>query len=261
MRRRFGAWIDAAVLPVKLFQPHRSAVIFMFHSISGNAPSMIRSEPAPSHSPQLFEDFVTWLSARARTVTIEGLLQEIGDGTARFSQPTAALTFDDGYRDNYTTAWPILRRHGCTATVFVTTGFIDSPCALSEDMIREMHSDGIGFGSHTVSHPHLTRLPPQQALRELRASRERMEEILGRKCAAIAYPFGDHDRRIHALAREAGYKSGLSAAVIHGLNDLFSLPRVQLSHRNSGLSFAIRLYGAQSWRKCLHPAARDAIAE
>jgi len=253
IRQRLGAWIDVAALPFKLGSDAPSPVILMFHSISDNPPSVIRSVPAPTHRLSVFHDFVQWLAPRARTVTIEQLVREIQAGT-RNDAPTLALTFDDGYRDNYTIAYPILQRYGCTATVFVTTQLIGGSYSLTSDMIREMHAAGIGFGSHTVTHPALTQLSSDIVELELQQSKERLEDILQSECVSLSYPFGDHDHRIEALARNAGYHCALSAAVIHRLDELFRMPRAQLRDWSSSVNFAIALHGAQSWRRMLHLA-------
>jgi len=130
------------------------------------------------------------------------------------------ITFDDGYQSTYHTAWPILRRYGFSATVFLVAGLTGKTNAwdveerqeplLSGSEIREMQSGGITFGSHTQSHRALTRIPLEEAARELADSRKILESLLDKPVTTLCYPFAKQNRAIRSLAREAGY----SAAVI-----------------------------------------------
>ena len=150
------------------------------------------------------------------------------------------ITFDDGYRSTYHTAWPILRRYGFSATVFLVASLIGKTNAwdvddrqeplLNESEIREMQSGAITFGSHTQSHRALTRIPLEEAARELADSRRILESLLDRPVTALCYPFAKQNRTIRGLARKAGY----NAAVIGrgGTNrvwtDQYALRRIKV---------------------------------
>jgi peptidoglycan/xylan/chitin deacetylase (PgdA/CDA1 family) len=150
------------------------------------------------------------------------------------------ITFDDGYRSTYHTAWPILRRYGFSATVFLVASLIGKTNAwdvderqeplLNESEIREMQSGAITFGSHTQSHRALTRIPLEEAARELADSRKTLESLLARPVTALCYPFAKQNRTIRGLARKAGY----DAAVIGrgGTNrvwtDQYALRRIKV---------------------------------
>lgn len=141
---------------------------------------------------------------------------------------TVAVTFDDAYRSVLELALPILSRLRLPATVFVPTRFADSgePMAwpgidewlggphedelvpLSWDELCGLADQGWEVGSHTRTHPRLTRLGDGELEYELRGSREDCEAALGRPCPSIAYPYGDHDRRVVAAARDVGYSAG-----------------------------------------------------
>jgi peptidoglycan/xylan/chitin deacetylase (PgdA/CDA1 family) len=150
------------------------------------------------------------------------------------------ITFDDGYRSTYHTAWPMLRRYGFGATVFLVAGLIGKTNAwdvderqeplLNESEILEMHSAGINFGSHTQSHRALTKIPLEEAARELAGSRKMLESLLDRPVTALCYPFAKQNRAVRGLARTAGY----DAAVIGrgGTNrlwtDQYALRRIKV---------------------------------
>jgi peptidoglycan/xylan/chitin deacetylase (PgdA/CDA1 family) len=150
------------------------------------------------------------------------------------------ITFDDGYRSTYHTAWPILRRYGFSATVFLVASLIGKTNAwdveerqeplLSESEIREMQSGAITFGSHTQSHRALTRIPLEEAARELSDSREMLESLLDKPVTTLCYPYAKQNRTIRGLAQKAGY----NAAVIGrgGTNrlwtDQYALRRIKV---------------------------------
>ena len=133
------------------------------------------------------------------------------------------LTFDDGYESVYTGAWPVLRKLGLPATVFLVTGYMgrandwDQPLArgafrhLSWEQAREMAADGlVRFASHGVTHRDLTALDDAALEREFYESRAAITEELGRVPEAFSYPFGRFDARVVTALREAGYTYGIA---------------------------------------------------
>jgi peptidoglycan/xylan/chitin deacetylase (PgdA/CDA1 family) len=117
------------------------------------------------------------------------------------------ITFDDGYRDNYVNASPVLARLGLRATAYVISGRISNgdPTFLTWLQLRRLERRGVEIGSHTVSHRSLTGLSTAQAWTELVRSRRVLERRLGHRIPWLAYPFGAYDGRIEGLARRAGY--------------------------------------------------------
>ena len=148
----------------------------------------------------------------------------------------AAISFDDGLRNNYTTALPILSSYGILATVYVTIGFIDgvSPWIgaksdnrmLSEAEIRELAGAGWELGAHTMSHPDLSMLDYDGCRREIEESKIALEAIGGTRVETFAYPFG----RYGSAAIAAAADSGLIAAVSTGRGswDSYELRRTMI---------------------------------
>jgi peptidoglycan/xylan/chitin deacetylase (PgdA/CDA1 family) len=141
---------------------------------------------------------------------------------------TVAITFDDAYCSVLEQALPIMRRLGLPASVYVPTDWparggpmswpgidhwLGGPherelCCLTWDELGELAQEGWEVGSHTCSHPHLTRMADEQLAAELERSRAACEDGLGRPCDSIAYPYGDVDARVVAAAAAAGYRYG-----------------------------------------------------
>jgi peptidoglycan/xylan/chitin deacetylase (PgdA/CDA1 family) len=129
------------------------------------------------------------------------------------------LTFDDGYRSVQDVAWPILARYGFRATVFVVAGLLGGTNRWDTDECQEplldaaqvgaLHALGMPIGSHTVSHRALRELTDAQVLAEFRESRTTLERLTGAPVRAVCYPYGQQDARIRALARAAGYETGV----------------------------------------------------
>lgn len=156
------------------------------------------------------------------------------------------VTFDDAYK-NVFDAVPILARAQVRATVFACAGYavdgrpLDVPetaraaaenprdmATMNWDELRSLAAQGVEIGSHTVTHPHLTRLADEDLEVELRESRSRLEDELGRPCRFLAYPFGDDDERVYRAAERAGYEGAFSLRGPAKGHDRYAIPRVDI---------------------------------
>jgi len=174
--------------------------ILTFHAVD-HRPSVI------SFLPRVFEHGMALLhDSGYRTLSLVELTDCI---RRRVSIPERSfvITFDDGYRSVYEHAFPVLQRHGMTATVFLTVGTTQQerlPCMegrsmLSWAQIKEMHRAGIAFGAHTLTHPDLTRLPAELLEVEVVGGKRVIEDALGSRVDTFAYPFGRYDNRCREL--------------------------------------------------------------
>jgi len=250
--------------------------------------------------PDSFDAQMRFLSRCYNVMDLSELVERSETGAV--PPKAVAITFDDGYRDNYDYAFPILKKYGLTATVFVATGVtgsanllwhdrvfdafrfatvdrttvlcpeelqltLDSPGSkqasldsalakakalwgesrsrfvdqietalqprtaaqparmLNWDQIREMHQAGIAFGSHTVTHPILSRLPHKELVKELTESKSHLSEHLRSPILAFAYPNGkisDYNEQTKAVLKECGYRGAVTT--VRGFNRPFSDP-------------------------------------
>ena len=141
------------------------------------------------------------------------------------------ITMDDGYRSVYDIAFPILKKYGFTATLFVYTDFVGvSKTAITWSQLRELKEEGFAVGSHTISHADLTNQEDGESepefiarlKKELSGSKTIIDKKLDQNTCWLAYPYGNYDHRVMRLTREAGYK--ISVSVKRGGNSFFANP-------------------------------------
>ena len=209
--------------------------VLVYHSISAPA------EPMPGDidiSPARFEQQLAWLRKTNRVVRLEETL-------ARSSQREIAITFDDGYRDNLTTALPLLEKYNLPMTLFVVAGFVNSEGYLSEDELREISRHPlITIGAHGLWHRHFNRISHDEAQFELTESRRLLAETIERRVDLMAWPYGECTPAVEQLAGECGYRAAWS--VWKGANTTFSRWRVPLGRNDHMLRFIAKssgLYG------------------
>lgn len=191
---------------------------------------------------------------------------------------TVAITFDDAYRSVSAHAQPVLARVGFPATVFVPTDFVDAGQALrwagvdhwadgahageltplSWPELGELGAAGWEIGSHTRSHPRLTTLSDAAIEDELAGSKAACERALGAACVSLAYPYGDVDQRVVALAARAGYETaGTLPATLRPGGPLL-WPRVGVYHADDDRRFATKI-SPLSLRVRSSPAAQPLV--
>lgn len=184
-----------------------------------------------------------------------GSAEQVLSGGGRYLH----VTFDEALR-SVANALPALRRLDVPATIFACSDYAQNgrPLTVAEltheltahpdelstmpwDELLELADEGIEVGSHTVSHPHLTRLGDAELERELRDSRERIEDELRRRCRYLAYPFGEEDDRVRAAARAAGYDAAFALRSDGAPVDLFSFPRLGIWRNDRLLRMAAKV--------------------
>lgn len=195
------------------------------------------------------------------TITSDQLFDYLSSGKKLPDKPIL-ITFDDGYANNYTNAYPILKKYGFTATIFLITDVIgNNPWYMNWDQVREMQQNGFQFGSHTLSHVDLTSVSPEEAELQLVKSREGIEWRLDTQVKYFAYPGGSYNPEIEKLVKQAGYRAAFSVKfgrVVQKDSDLLALERIPIfKSRWTFLDFYVRLNftKAVGWLK----TAKDAI--
>ena len=163
-------------------------------------------------------------------ITPEDLLAFL-DYRQALPKKSVMITMDDGFRSVYKIAYPILKKYGFTATLFVYTDYVGiSDSAVTWEQLRDLKAHGFSIGSHTISHSDLTMKMESETdqnfsariKKELNGSKEIIDRELGQDTYVLAYPFGNYDQRAIECTRQAGYK--LAMSVKRGGNAFFTNP-------------------------------------
>lgn len=272
--------------PLFEFLPKRSAPaipILMYHSISDDRQSNLQPYFRTATPPATFRRHMTYLRVSGySTVTLSEALNLLRSPPMRQScrdtkgnHPMVVLTFDDGFRDFYTNAFPVLDDLGQKATVFLPSdyigkSFITGQKCLDEQEIRELAARGIEFGSHTVTHPQLSRLARPRLIRELEDSKARIEDIVGSEIYLFSYPyrFPEEDRpfirNLRRLLERLGYSAGVTTSIgcARFGDDPFFLARLPINECDDIEFLQAKLDGVYNWMhmaQITYKRLRDAI--
>lgn len=265
------------VLKIKrIFLKGRNGIrVLVYHSICAMPPGGDRIRI--SVPPALFEQQIKYLrKAGYRIISLDELRGFIA-GESKPSGKEIAITFDDGFKDNYAYAFSALKKYGICAAFFLAAAFIGGEgffpwyrvdAAWAKPMgwqeILDMADAGMAIGSHTLSHQNLGELPfgDNGLLREISGSKKMIEEKTGKKVCYFAYPFGCHGSyspKTEEILRRQGYLAAFTN--IYGINhpgdNIFALKRCRVDWNDTQFKFKMKLAGAYDWVDRLKSQAGD----
>jgi peptidoglycan/xylan/chitin deacetylase (PgdA/CDA1 family) len=268
-----------ALATLYLFRPLRKAVcprevrvpILMYHSICASAEERKHPYYRTVTTPDVFALHMKLLqgsgySGMSLTDAVECL-----ETDRNITKRPVAITFDDGYQDFYSDAFPILSNYGFGATVYLPTAYIgEVPRAfkgiecLTWNQVRELRTAGIEFGSHTATHPQLKSLEWTNVECEVRTSKDRIEQELGCAVKSFAYPyaFPETDRSfttgLRGLLEEAGYENGVSTIIgtADRTDDRFFMKRLPMNSCDDAPLFRAKLEGGYDWLHAVQYASK-----
>ncbi len=185
------------------------------------------------------------------TITLQDFMRAV-HGKSSLPDKPIVLTFDDGYRDNYSTMLPILEAHGMTAVVYVITNEIGKENYLTLDELKDMQRRGIEIGSHTADHLPLTTLDEPTRLKQIRDSKIFLEWSGLQTIYSLSYPNGAFNAEIIEILKQTEYLTAVTGEA--GLNTLdtnpYELFRVHIRKPRFGLTeFKLRLFKAKFFAK------------
>lgn len=244
--------------------------ILMYHSISDDSENGIHPYYRINTSPKIFAEHMKYLYENEYTViNLSDAVRLIESASNPPIPPSpypptkyVVLTFDDGYKDFLEQAFPIVKRYGFPAMVFLPTKFIDNKGSglrgkehLNWNEVGILHGEGVIFGSHTMTHPQLQYLGRDEIQTEVRKSKEIIEDKVGAAVESFSYPyaFPEQDRAFTAsfrtLLMDAGYKTGVSTRIgtVNRREDTFSLKRIPINLEDDIPLFEAKLEGAYDW--------------
>lgn len=229
-------------LPSKYVLP-----ILMYHRIDENAALTKLSVSPPSFARQM--DFL--FRHNYNVVSLEKAVRLIKSGKIPYK--TLAITFDDGYENNFTHAYRVLKQYDFPATIFVITDSVGKENFLSWTQMKTvLNTSRINIGSHTRTHAWLPGLDEEELRKEIIGSKRILEEKLQQEIKFICYPLGGVDEEVKRVVRQAGYYGG--CATNSGKNspasDVYALKRVRISRTSDNLlTFWIETSGFYTWIK------------
>lgn len=227
---------------LRFFERREGIVVLMYHRVHESLPADALNTPPP-----VFRGHMEYLKKHCRVIGLEALLKTDDwrplYGTRK--KPTVLITFDDGYRDNYLNAYPVLKSLGLTATVFLTTGMIGTcqkrpryahlpdPDMMNWEEVHEMAEGGITFSPHTAGHPRLAQLSYKEQKKEIWDSIETLnaQHFPGICRSVFCYPYGDYNSDTLKIMQELGIR--LAFSVKPGIN-INTTPRIEL--RRTGIN-------------------------
>ncbi len=230
-----------AIAPSKYVVP-----VIMYHNID------YKKDSALSVTPENFERQMRFLKSFGYNVIsideLAGLLKD----KKPLKPKTIAITFDDGFENNYSSAYPVLKKYKLPATIFVIVNEIGKEGYLTWSELREMSENNIVIGSHTLTHAYLTSLDPETLDRELVLSKSILEEKLNRKVNVMSYPLGGFNEKVKEAVKKAGYTGACatSPGKKYPNNDLYAIKRLRISRQCDNLFvFWIETSGFYTWIK------------
>lgn len=245
--------ISAAVYPLaRIYQGFFPGIrILMYHRVANHS-----NYDQLVVSLEHFEQQMAYLQKKCRVISLEQAIKELKEGNV---QSGVVVSFDDGYLDNLQNALPILKKYNIPATIFVTTGFCDQSMSHSryindkqrvhlnwDEVCMLAEEPGITIGSHTISHPFLSRIDAGKSQTEIRDSKSFIESKLNKSVDYFCYPSGDFSNQEIEFVKEAGYHAAVTVSPgrNHSLSSPYTLKRTEVNDKDGLDEMRYKLAGA-----------------
>ncbi|MDQ6898766.1 MAG: polysaccharide deacetylase family protein [Candidatus Dormibacteraeota bacterium] len=218
---------------VEIVEPGRSPLhvpLLMYHYIR------VAKEPPGtvghnlSVTPDEFRAQMDWLAQNGyRPVTLRDVSAYVAKLGTLPGRPVV-LTFDDGYADFYSTAWPVLREHHFTAVAYLVSGFLGRPGYVTAEQVAELDRAGIEVGAHTVTHADLTVVDGAQLTHEVVDSKSSLEQIVNHPVLDFSYPSGRHNPAVVKAVQAAGFDTATTTVpgILESADSRYAWPRVRV---------------------------------
>ncbi len=236
---------DITNIPIIPLKPNQILVpILMYHHIRINPKPNDSLWASLNVSPSQLEAQFQYLNSHDyHTITLGQMLDALNNKAILPKNPIV-LSFDDGYRNFYENAYPLLKKYNLKAIQFVITDVQNYPAYLTWNQIIEMDKSGlVEFGAHTKHHPNLPDLSQAAIIDEVKGSKKDIESHLKKPTNWFAYPYGSYNNFILKAVKDAGYLG--AASTIYGSvqesNKLFLMPRIMVDGRFSLMDFTKRI--------------------
>jgi peptidoglycan/xylan/chitin deacetylase (PgdA/CDA1 family) len=239
--------------------------VLMYHRIDDLTPAQAKNPLLRdlTVSPADFEEQVRYLVDNGFTLLRAGEVEDAVREGRPLPEKAVAITMDDGYKDNFEKAFPILKKYGVPATIFIVTSTVGTPNHLDWPEIHTMHRAAFGYGSHTVHHYDLPSLDDRTLDYELVESKRVLEGKLLERINAVAYPAGEYNDRVMEHARTAGYLAGWKkgGGPVEPTEEMLMLPRVRVRGVTTMEQFKRKVWGGEYTRAHRSPGRVAALVK
>lgn len=212
----------------------KEIVSFIYHRFGDNR------YPSTNTSLENFEAHINYLKSNDyQIVTLSQAIEYLNSDQP--IQKTAVLTIDDGYKSFITKGFPILKKHGVTATLFINTEVVGYKDFIDWEGLKMLSDEGIEIGNHSETHPYFLNLPEASRYRtfrkELINSQQVIQARLGITPKVFAYPYGEYDNKMKTIVREVGFTAAVAqnSGVIHSSTDPYRMPRYPMTNTFANL--------------------------
>lgn len=207
-----------------ILRQHRN-IVLTYHRINVN-----RSNSDISVSNKLFERQIEYLKRNFKVISLNEMLNNLKVNKV-MQNDNVAITFDDGYKDNFLNAFSVLSKRNLPATIFLVAEQIGKPDMLTVKEIKTMQDNGFTFGSHTLTHRVLTEIDKKDVKKEIFDSKQQLEKCLNKKVGFFAYPKGkkrDYNIYIKNLVQQADYKAAFTTenGSVDDKSDIYEVRRL-----------------------------------
>jgi peptidoglycan/xylan/chitin deacetylase (PgdA/CDA1 family) len=203
--REIGRGVSEGIIP--LGRSHLYVPILMYHYIQDLPRAYDQLTFNLTVTPAHFTLQMQWLATHGyHSITFDDLRAYFGGETDLPSKPVV-ITLDDGYRDLYTTAYPVLAKFGLKAVAYIVTSFVNRPRYVTTSMILEMDRNGIEIASHTVDHANIAHENVPEITYEVLAAKQWLENLLGHPVVDFAYPSGRFNATDEQVLADEGYST------------------------------------------------------
>ncbi len=218
--------------------PRRVTPILMYHSIGTEQGDSL------SVNPSNFERQMDFIKKSGyKVITLDQLVESINAGRT-YLPKTVVITFDDGFEDNYISAFPILSKYGMPATMFLVTGYIGREKGyLTWDQVQVMAKNGIDFGGHTRGNVYLPSVEDSGILwEEVSGCKKDIESHTGGEVRYFCYPTGAFTEKVKDSVKLAGYRGACTThrGKDRSNKDVFALNRVKITNSDMNKPFHFR---------------------
>jgi len=190
--------------------------ILLYHHIADLPDTASSAQKRWTISPGKFDEHMLWIFKHGfHPVTMAQLTSHLKHGLPLPAKPIV-ITFDDGWKDQYFSALPILKKYNFPATFFIITGSVGHSAYMNWNQVLELSELGMDIESHSVNHDKLSILPLEKVRPEIEKSKKILEEKIHKPVTVFAYPYGGYSDGVIDIVKDAGFESAVS---VSGLND------------------------------------------